>query len=853
MSTELGTAYVTVIPSTRGMTSKISSALDEAAGSGAGNSNGSSFGQSFGNAAKGMIGKISLGTFVGNMLADGMRSATGAVSSSVGSAVSRVDTLNNFPKVMSGIGVSAEESSAAINTMSDRLSNLPTRLDAMASATQSVYTAGRSMGMSLTDATNATLGLNDMLLAGGQGSQVAEAAMVQFTQALAKGKPDMQDWKSIVAAAPAQMDQLAKSMLGPTANQNDLYEALNNGTVSMSDLMDQIVKLDQEGGDGFSSFADQAESATGGIQTSMDNTKNAITRGIANVIQAIGAENIAGAFEDMRTAINDTFASVTDFVSGFMDKLDITGLTQALKDLGDAFDDGFGPAVDAKSVGEDLAKTVNKLKGFLEDIKPVFKILGKVARAFADVLGFLADHIQDVIVALITIKACLKIQSLMEGATSAVTGMGTSAGQSSTQLAQLGIAIAGIGAGIYLTASGMSMLASAAVMLSAAGPGAQVAMALMTVAIGALIVYMVQMAPTLTANAAGFYAFGASLLMAGAAVVLIAAGFMVMALAATMVASAGSGAIAVFAIMVGSVTAVTIVIAALAPVLTAGAVGLLAFGVAALMVGAGVLLATVGVALLATQLPTIATYGASAAAALTLMGLGMVALGAGALVASIALVPLVAALVAATLPMGAFALAIGPVGDSMKKAGSGAKSFGSGIIIINAGANGAASAIARISTAADASGQSLANMSSSMSQSLLSAAMTAAAAAMRISSSLASAARTYTAEFKVHVAKLPHFKMTGEFDAKTGSVPTVSVDYYAAGGIFKRAAVFGEAGPEVATPLTAEGVRPWAEAIDEQRGHADADMIIAWLERNLGRTIYDNAPTMTLRELRRTV
>ena len=36
----------------------------------------------------------------------------------------------------------------------------------------------------------------------------------------------MEDWRSLTTAAPGQMDQLAKSMLGPTANANDLYAAL---------------------------------------------------------------------------------------------------------------------------------------------------------------------------------------------------------------------------------------------------------------------------------------------------------------------------------------------------------------------------------------------------------------------------------------------------------------------------------------------------------------------------------------------------------------------------------------------------------------------------------------------------
>ena len=93
--------------------------------------------------------------------------------------------------------------------------------------------------------------------------------MEQFRQILAKGKPEMQDWRSLTSAMPGQMDQLAKSMLGPTASANDLYAALGGGkneaTLSIDDLLDAMVRLDTEGGDGIASFAEQAKSASGGI------------------------------------------------------------------------------------------------------------------------------------------------------------------------------------------------------------------------------------------------------------------------------------------------------------------------------------------------------------------------------------------------------------------------------------------------------------------------------------------------------------------------------------------------------------------------------------------------------------
>ena len=51
--------------------------------------------------------------------------------------------------------------------------------------------------------------------------------------------------------------------------------------------------------------------------------------------------------------------------------------------------------------------------------------------------------------------------------------------------------------------------------------------------------------------------------------------------------------------------------------------------------------------------------------------------------------------------------------------------------------------------------------------------------------------------------KLPHFKLTGKFSLKDMTVPHLSVDWYAQGGIFDQPTIagIGEAGPEAVVPL----------------------------------------------------
>ena len=129
--TELGTAYVTIMPSTQGMKKSISSALDDSVGGKSGKRSGGGFGAKFGAAFKTGIGKIAIGSFIGSELSKGVSAIAGKIRSSMGSAVSRLDTLNNYPKVMGSLHVSTSEATSSITMMSDRLSVLPTRLDDM--------------------------------------------------------------------------------------------------------------------------------------------------------------------------------------------------------------------------------------------------------------------------------------------------------------------------------------------------------------------------------------------------------------------------------------------------------------------------------------------------------------------------------------------------------------------------------------------------------------------------------------------------------------------------------------------------------------------------------------------------
>lgn len=250
----------------------------------------------------------------GNLIAKGVSKLAGIIESNLGNAIQRVDTINNFPKMMSNMGISAEQSQEAIDKLSEKLQGLPTSLNAGVSAV-SRFTSKNS---DVRKSTDLFLALNNAILAGGAPLDLQTTALEQLSQAYAKGKPDMMEWRSAMSAMPAQLNQVAKAMgLGENA-ASALGEGLRDGSISMDDFMAQIVKLNTEGVDDFQNFEEQARNSTGGIQTALANVQNRIAAMIGKIINRLGAEDISSAinaFSSSLSGVADVVINIIDFLS----------------------------------------------------------------------------------------------------------------------------------------------------------------------------------------------------------------------------------------------------------------------------------------------------------------------------------------------------------------------------------------------------------------------------------------------------------------------------------------------------------------------------------------------------------
>lgn len=393
MAYNLATAYVPIVPSMDGVGKAIEKAFGDAS-----KTTGSKTGQSIG---KGLSGGFAakVGAVAG-IASTVFSKVASVVTGSLNSAISRADQMNNFPKVMKNLGYSSEDAAASIKKISSALDGLPTTSSAMTGMVQQLA----PLTSNLDQATNIALAFNNAMLAGGASTMEQENALTQYTQMLSAGKVDMQAWRSIQAAMPGQLNQVAEAMLGAGKNSNDLYEAMKNGSISFDDFNKKVMELNQNGFGKYASFAQQAKDATQGIGTAMENVQNRVAKAVQKVIEAVGVENIAGAingFSSQFGKIGDAAAGMVTGVKGWFGKA-----AQAAQPLVSIWQSDFGQlgvylkglASNAQAFGGSLLDVVtnggglqNFLTGLNNIISPLVNWWITLTRNVSIFIGTLSD------------------------------------------------------------------------------------------------------------------------------------------------------------------------------------------------------------------------------------------------------------------------------------------------------------------------------------------------------------------------------------------------------------------------------------------------------------------------------
>ena len=238
------------------------------------------------------------------------------ISSSMDTAISRYDTINNFPKVMKNFGVSTEEASKSVDRIADSVLGLPTSLDQAVAGVQNIFMVTKDLKKA-EDMFNA-VNHSAMVFANGS-TEAVDRFIYAYKQAMSSGKVMAQDFNQMNEAIPGVMDKVAE-VIGVT--YAELKEGLSNGSISMEQFNDALKTLDTEGVGSMQAMKDAAFDSTDGIKTAMTNLHSRVAAGIAEMIKAVnkglkdnGLGNLATVFSNLGTSIKNTLISLAPYIT----------------------------------------------------------------------------------------------------------------------------------------------------------------------------------------------------------------------------------------------------------------------------------------------------------------------------------------------------------------------------------------------------------------------------------------------------------------------------------------------------------------------------------------------------------
>ena len=648
-----------------------------------------------------------------------MSLVTNSVSDLSKETIETSDSMYKLQAAMRFSGYAEDE----IQRIAGATGSLKTYADKTVFSLQDVLsTFGSLSANGIKDADKLTEAVGNAVAVFGGGAKEYQGVALAFSQAMAAGVLHAQDWNQIINASPQLAGGLRKELikLNPVLG-NDFKGAMEEGAIT-ADMLGQAIN-----NIGMTDMAKEAATSVTTFEGAMGNLEASAVSGMMNLYDTFAKPKVIDAINGMTSKVETGFDKLSvgipkaiELISPYWNvlKTDVTEVGKAFGEATGAIIDevqqltgAFGKKESVDNFSESMGTATGALTTFAEFLKKhdkeVAKAITLLPKLYVAYRGFkivsaVAPGVMSFTKAIVglTGKGIATIAGKLFGVAAGEKAVGEASKESSGTIVESATAFLAIGAGVALIAAGFSLLAYSAVQIAQAGPVAAGVLLGMTVAVAGLMVVAKNVAPAMTAGAAGFVAFGVAVLLASV-------GIGVLSLAAINLANAGPLAIACMVGMVAAIAGLALGAAALGPALTVGAVGFIAFGAAIVLVAAGALIASAALAIVAGVLPTIVEYGTQGAGCIATLGAGMLGFGAGAVVAGAGCIVLGAglAVVGAGLILvgagvlvvsaGALVLAAGALalGAGLTVAGAGLTLMGAAFPTVSAGAVGTLGAL----------------------------------------------------------------------------------------------------------------------------------------------------------------
>lgn len=232
-------------------------------------------------------------------IADLISSAFDTLKGSIDSAMKRIDTMDQFTRVMTAMTGSAEKADKALASIKDTVTGTAYGLDVAAMSAQKFVTSG----MQLDKSTEQVKIWADAVAFYGDGTnETFENVTDALAKMVSKGKVEMDQLNRLTdAGIPAV--QIYADMVGKSIQE--VQDDLSNGNISTQEFLDGLQTAFSEGTNRFASITNAAKEAGASWSATFDNMKAAVTRGMQSIIESIDDALSSNGLPTMREMIAD--------------------------------------------------------------------------------------------------------------------------------------------------------------------------------------------------------------------------------------------------------------------------------------------------------------------------------------------------------------------------------------------------------------------------------------------------------------------------------------------------------------------------------------------------------------------
>lgn len=330
------------------------------------------------------LGEVVKGSVIGIGVASTAMAGLALVTSHVGDAVNRVDTLNNAKRTFSNMGFQAKDTNKAMKDLQDSIMGLLTPLNEATKGVEMVASSTHDVKQ----AQKVWSALNDAVIGFGGTTDDVNRATRELTESFSNGKIQGKQWNALMneGLGPA-LNAIAKEMHMTTG---ELRDGLSSGKISVKQFQDALIQLDTKGGGGLKSLHKIAMDSTKGIHTAMKNAVTAITRGLGDVIvgwstmmKKLTGSNLSETITKLGKKGEQALEALSKSLSG-VPKV-IQGAMPAIKAFKSIFGDLFHGMLDGAK---------NALEPFSNAIKHVNDACkgGRAFKGFSNLMKDLASH-----------------------------------------------------------------------------------------------------------------------------------------------------------------------------------------------------------------------------------------------------------------------------------------------------------------------------------------------------------------------------------------------------------------------------------------------------------------------------